>query len=536
MPPKSDPVKTSLPSRISRRHFLANASLAALALQTDKLRAFADPEPAIVRAPCGTLRGETAGGVRIFRGVPFAEPPVGPLRFRPPAKLKPWPAERDATRFAASAMQWNEKPAPGEPSFTHSEDCLYLNIWAPEGKGPFPVFVWIHGGGFVSGHAFEPMYDGAEFARQGIVCVTVAYRLGVFGFLDVSPLLDPKSRADYHGSANNALRDLIAALEWVKQNISAFSGDPGSVTIGGESAGAKLADILMGVPSAQPLFHQVISESGGAERLWSEADAILIARAFGEQWRKQRGKDPASIGEAPLVEAPAGELIAAQHDFMEEYPHHFPLRGELDGKLLPQRPVTTIAKGSTRGKRLLIGTNRDESALFIGPRPAEPAARDLGNLSLAQFDAVLARYRAIYPDMTDFQRRIRALTAEEYWVPSVRVAEAHLAGGGSAFMYRLDFTESSGRLSGFAYHSLDVPLVWNRPHRDAANAAAEAALAKQIHLAWAAFIRGEAPAAPGLPAWPPYTTATRPTMILDTESRVEQQPNQAELRLWDGIL
>jgi para-nitrobenzyl esterase len=226
---------------------------------------------------------------------------------------------------------------------------------------------------------------------------------------------------------------------------------------------------------------------------------------------------------------------------MEQYPRHFPLRSEIDGRLLPQLPVATIAAGSTRGKRLLIGTNRDESALFIGPHPpANPSAKDLGNLSLDKFDPVLARYKEIYPEMTDFQRRIRAVTAEEYWVPSIRVADAHLkgggGGGGSAFMYRLDFTESSGRLSGFAYHSLDVGLVWDRPHRDPANAAAEAALAKQIHQAWAAFIRGETPAAPGLPTWPQYSSGTRPTMVLDTQSRVEQKPQEAELRLWDGAL
>lgn len=523
--PNSNP-----PFRPSRRSFLANASLAALALPTRALLALASPTT--VRTPSGLLRGESANGVRVFRGVPFAQPPLGPLRFRPPVPLKPWSGERDATRFAASPMQWNESSAPGEGPVTHSEDCLYLNIWAPEGKGPFPVFVWIHGGGFISGHASEPMYDGTEFAREGIVVVTVEYRLGVFGFLDLGPLLGPLLGDDYNGSANNALRDLIAALGWIQTNIAAFHGDPARVTIGGESAGAKLTDILMGVPVAQPLFHQMISESGGAERLWSKENSAAVSHGYGEQWRKQTGK-----ANRELLTSDANTLIAVQHEFFENWPQHFPLRCEIDGQLLPQLPVKTIAAGSTRGKRLLLGTNRDESALFIGPHPkTDPAAKDLGNLAVAKFEPVLERYNAIYTGMTDAQRRIRALTAEEYWVPSMRVAEAHQQGGGSSFVYRLDFSETSGRLDGFAYHSLDVPLVWDRPHPDAANAAAEAALAKQIHLAWAAFIRGGSPAAPGLPDWPQYSLATRPTMILDTASHVEQNPAQPELRLWDGLL
>jgi para-nitrobenzyl esterase len=482
----------------------------------------------VVRTPSGMLRGQSVDKVNLFRGVPFAEPPVGPLRFRPTVASKAWTGERDATRFSASAMQWKESTAFGEQPFVHNEDCLYLNIWAPEGKGPFPVFVWIHGGGYISGHAFGPIHDGSEFARQGIISVTLPYRLGVLGFLDLGPLLGP----EYIGSANNALRDLMTALEWIQKNISAFGGDPDRVTIGGESAGAKLTDILMGIPAAQPLFHQMISESGGAERVWSKAAAAAVSKGYGELWHQQTAQDIAT-----LKTTPAENLIAVQHDFLVDWPQHFPLRPEIDDELLPQMPVKAIASGSSKGKRLLIGTNRDESALFIGPHPdTDPAPKDLGNIPLAKFAPVLQQYKHAYPQMEDFRTRIRAVTAEEYWIPSVRVADALVEGGGTAFMYRLDFTESSGHLSGFAYHSLDVPLVWDRPHPNAANASEELALGKQVHLAWAAFIRGETPAAPGLPTWPEYTATNRPTLILDVTSRVEYKPNEAELRLWDGVL
>lgn len=512
--------------RFTRRSFLIRSSLAACAFRTRNLFAFTAVTSAVVRAPSGTLCGESREGVRVFRGVPFAEPPVGALRFLPTEKVAPWKGEREASQFSAAAMQ------SSLPDVPHSEDCLYLNIWAPEGNGPFPIFVWIHGGGFTDGHAFEPLFDGTEFAREGIISISVGYRLGVFGFLDYEPLLGQQ----YAGTANNALRDLMTALSWIQENISAFGGDPARVTIGGESAGAKLTDTLMGIPSAQPLFHQMISESGGAERIWDSATSAGISKGFGDFWQKQSGSAIAS-----LKTADGATLIEVQQQFTETWPQHYPLRPETDGNLIPRLPVETIASGSTRGKRLLIGTNREESAAFIGPHPAkDPNARQLGNMSIAEFDAVYQKYKDICPRLSVEQRRIRALTAEEYWVPSMRVAESHVKGGGSAYVYELEFEETSGNLKGNAYHGLDVGMVWNHPHEQVANAAAEVALGKQIHTAWSAFIRGEIPAAPGLPAWPPFNSQNQSTMIFgknaSAESWVEQAPQAAELGLWNEIL
>ena len=511
---------------MTRRTFLAASGLAAVVLHTPRLFSGESVTPATVRTPSGTLRGESADGVRIFRGVPFAEPPVGSLRFLPTVNVKPWKGERDAKSFSAAPMQ------PSQLEVPHSEDCLYLNIWAPEGSGPFPVFVWIHGGGFTGGHAFEPMYDGTEFAREGIICISVAYRLGVFGFLDYGPLLGEP----YAGTANNGLHDLIAALDWIQKNISAFQGDPTRVTIGGQSAGAKLTDMLMGIPSAQPLFHQMISESGGAERILSRTASAGIAKSFAETWQKRSSSSVASLKTAA---GPA--LILAQQEFIESWPLHFPLRAEVDGDLIPRLPVETIASGSTRGKQLLIGTNREESAFFIGPHPQKDAtANQLGNTTAATFNTVYQKYRDIYPELSVEQRRVRAVTAEEYWVPSMRVAEAHVKGGGAAFVYELEFDETSGRLAGNAYHSLEVGMVWDHSHTQVADAGAEAALGKQMHAAWVAFIRGENPSAPGLPTWPPYSEANRATMIFgagaNSSSRVEQAPQATELALWKGIL
>ncbi len=471
------------------------------------------PTTDVATTPLGRLRGLTpAPGTRVFRGVPFAEPPVGPLRFRPPLPVRAWGGIRDATRFAPPAMQPGRKDS--------SEDCLYLNVFAPEGKGPFPVFVWIHGGGFTGGSPSDPIFDGTSFTAQGIVVVTVAYRLGVFGFLDWSPLLGPS----YADSANNGVRDLVAALQWVRANIGSFGGDPARVTIGGESAGAKLTGILMAVDEAKPLFQQMISESGGGERIRAHANSLEVSQLFARQLPS--GTDAHA--------ATPETLLQAQKALIDAWDGNFPLRPEAGGALLPDRAVPAIAHGSARGKRLLIGTNRDESALFLGDHASAPLTqRNLGNVTLAQFEPVFARYKQLYPDMTPAQLNIRALTAEEYWLPSMRLAAAHMQGGGKAWCYRLDEEATSGPYKGEAYHSFDLGFVWEKLAKTEPPPAQ--ALATAMHDAWASFIKGGAPAAQGLPPWPAWNPATRSTMLLNTRSTIEEKPLDAEFHLWDGF-
>jgi para-nitrobenzyl esterase len=519
-------------TNLTRRRFLQHSTLAALSLPAHHLFAQSSStqnttQDTTLHTPSGTLRGLTSSGVRIFRGVPFAQPPIGPLRFRPPVKATPHPGILDATTFAPAPMQH-------DPNLPHqSEDCLYLNIWTPASATPaakLPVFVWIHGGGFTGGASFAPIFDGLQFAQSGIIVVTVAYRLGVFGFLDLEPLLGPA----YSGSANNGLRDLICSLQWVRDNIAAFGGDPTRVTLGGESAGAKLTDILMGVPSATGLFSQMISESGGAERIQTSADAKSVALGFAKVVHET------SIANTPITSAPAVDLIAAQETFIESWPLHFPLRPEIDGTLVPRLPIQTIASGSTRGKRLLIGTNRDESAAFLGPHPLhDPTAANLGNIPLARFNQVFAHYKQIYPDMSPEQLRIRAVTAEEYWIPSLRVAEAHIMdgrpSGGSVWMYRLDISPATGRMQSEAYHAEDLGFVWDKLGKDFADTPSASTLATEMHAAWVAFLEGETPSAPGLPTWPRYFAA-RETMIFNAVSKVEDHPQEKEMHLWDGVL
>lgn len=505
---------------LNRRAFLARSAAALAAARIGLAQSTA--QPVTVRTALGELRGRTEGGANVFRGVPFAEPPVGPLRFLPPKPARPWTGVREALHFSAAAMQ------PGETKIPQGEDCLYLNVWAPASGGPHPVFVWIHGGGFTGGRSFDPLSDGARFASEGIVCVTLAYRLGVFGFLDFGPVLGPA----YAGGANHGIQDVVAALEWIQGNIKAFGGDPGRVTIGGESAGAKLTCLLLATPSAEGLFHQALSESGGADRVFAPARSAEVANGFASEWKRTDGATAAT-----LRSAPARELIAAQERFTKTWPAHFPLRAEIDGKFLPGPPLDTIRHGSSRRKRLLIGTNRDESALFVGPHPEQdPTAADLGNMPLGQFDAVASRYAQLYPEMTAQQRRIRSLTAEEYWIPSVRVTDAHVSAGGTAFSYLLDFPAPSGRFKGYAFHSYDLRFVWEHFGPQDPPTPEEQRLADAVHAAWVAFIRDGAPRAPGMPTWPAYNEKNRPTMLLGQELHVQDDPQGPELAAWKGLL
>ena len=509
---------------LSRRTLLRNATAIAAAssfVHPSHLFAQSNPESSIVTAPAGSFHGTSEQGVRVFRGVPFAEPPVGKLRFCPPVALKSFSGVQDATKFAAEAMQKQDA------GVTRSEDCLYLNVWAPAGKGPFPVFVWIHGGGYTGGNSFAPIFDGAGFAQAGIVVVTLAYRLGVFGFMDLEPLLG----ASYADSANNGTRDLILALHWVHENIAAFGGDPTQVTVGGESAGAKVTAALLAAPESAALFHSAISESGGGERVLTHEQAASVAQNFAALWKQ------AAVTPQDLLLAPAAALIDTQERLIASSTLHFPFREQIGGTLLPSRPVDMIAAGSSRGKRLLIGSNRDESALFLGPHPKPPIKpSDLGNLPLNLVENVLKRYAEVYPQMSLTQQEIRAVTAEEYWIPTVRVAESHVQNKGDTWMYRLDFSSYSGRLEGEAYHSEDLGLVWDKLSPAERQDEQAKALAAQMHTAWIAFIQGKTPTAEGLPAWPQFDLKTRATMILDRVSRVENDPNGAERALWKGVM
>jgi para-nitrobenzyl esterase len=505
---------------LNRREFLSAASAAALGLAAaSELGSSVAAEAPVsdeVETSLGRLRGKRIGDSVAFFGVPFAEPPVGPLRFLPPRPALPWSGVRPALAYAAAPVQLSRK------KIRISEDCLYLNVWMPETPGPHPVFVWIYGGGNTTG-ATGDIADGAHFASNGIVCVTPAYRVGALGFLDLSEELGEA----YAGSGNNGLRDQILALKWVRENIAAFGGDPERVTVGGESAGAKDTCALMGAPGAAGLFQHAIVESGSGQTIHTRESA----RALTQQFLQCAGiKD----SKASLLRTMSvAQLLDAQRA-LEAVTSEFPFRVTVDGVVLDRSPLDALRGGSSRHMRLLAGSNRDESSFFVrGAEMEEPIRQsELQNMSMGRVAEIEARYRAAFPQLSAAQRKIRLLTAEEYWIPTLRVAEAHVGHGGEAYFYRFDRALTYGPLKGEVPHTAELRFVWDdaMPHADALSDA----LRRSVHAAWVSFIFGRVPGLAGAPAWPRFDLQQRPEMIINNRSSVALDPDSAERHLWDG--
>jgi para-nitrobenzyl esterase len=473
----------------------------------------------IVKTPLGTLRGKRSGDTIAFLGVPFAEPPIGPLRFLPPRPARPWSGIRPALQYAPAPVQLRRAPI--------SEDCLYLNVWTPVTPGPHPVLVWIYGGGNTAG-ATGGIADGSHFARNGVVCVTPAYRVGALGFLDLAAELGDA----YAGSGNNGLRDQILALHWVRENIAAFGGDPDRVTVGGESAGAKDTCALMGVPQAAGLFRQAIVESGSGQTIYTRESAKILTQEF-LQCAGLHAGDAATLRTMPV-----SQLLNAQRALLARI-GEFPFRVTVDGVVLDRTPLESVRSGSARGLRLLAGSNHDESSFFVrGAALEQPIApRELQNMPIeeikaGEIKAMDARYKALFPNLTRAQRKIRLLTAEEYWIPTLRIAEAFVGNGGEAYVYRFDCPWMQGPLAGEVPHTAELKYVWDdqSPLQDAERNQ----LVQSVHDAWVGFIRGNAPLLAHAPAWPRFRLPERPVMLIDRKSTVALDPNATERRLWDG--
>lgn len=507
--------------------FLAGASVAALGLAAGpRLHGLAETSeiPEIIKTPLGVLQGKRTGDTIAFLGVPFAEPPVGALRFLPPRPVRPWSGIRPALKYAPAPIQLR-RTAIG-PAVV-SEDCLYLNVWMPVTPGPHPVLVWIYGGGNTEG-ATGGIADGSHFARNGIVCVTPAYRVGALGFLDLTTELGER----YAGSGNNGLRDQMLALHWVRENIAVFGGDPERVTVGGESAGAKDTCALMGAPQAAGLFRQAIVESGSGQTFHTRESAKALTREFLECAGLDAG-DAASLRSMPV-----DRLLNAQRTLLARI-GSFPFRITVDGVVLDRSPLESVRSGSARGVRLLAGSNHDESSFFVRGaalnRPIGP--REVQNMSMEEIRSMEVRYEEHFPNLTGAQRKIRLLTAEEYWIPTVRVAEAHVSTGGETYFYRFDCPLLNGPLAGEVPHSAELKFVWDdqTPLQDGEHKAGERnRLVESMHAAWVDFIYGRAPAIRNAAAWPRFSLAERPVMLIDRKSTLAFDPNAAERRLWDG--
>ena len=493
---------------------------------------------AVVNTRPGKVRGSVADGVHTFKGIPYAAPPFGANRLRPPQTVAPWSGVQEALTYGPKAPQ-PPYPPPVDVLLTESavpgEDCLNLNIWSPDlGSAGQPVMVWIPGGMFAyHGTGASPWYDGSRFARDGIVCVTINYRVGADGFLYLG-----------EGNANRGLLDQVAALEWVWENIAAFGGDPGNVTIFGESAGAMSVGMLLAMPRAEGLFRRAIAQSGAAHHVIS----VATARRVGERLAEKLGVEAT---QEAIAAVPVDRLLHAQAELEADLGSHpdperwgeevsvsmMPWQPVVDGDVIPAPPRDRIAAGAGAGSDLMVGTNTDEHRLFLVPGGVidQVTAKALTGAVAAYglpVEATLAAYRAAHR-VASAGDLLAAIQTDWFWrIPAIRLADAHVKSPAATYMY--EFAWRSPQFNGLlgACHALEIafvfdtlgngtePLLGTNPPQQ---------LADTMHNAWVAF------ATSGDSGWPKYDLSRRATMRFDTKSEVMDDPRSAERVLWEGV-
>lgn len=489
----------------------------------------------VVRTGPGQVHGLITDGIATFKGLPYAAPPFGRNRFLAPQSVEPWPGVREAVDYGPVAPQ-----APYPPPFyallgdqgRPGEDCLNLNVWTPDptADAHLPVMVWIPGGAFARGAGSLPVYDGSRFARHGVVCVTINYRLGADGFL----YLD-------RAASNRGLLDQVAALTWVRDNIAAFGGDAANVTVFGESAGAFSIGSLIAMPPARGLFRRAILQSGAAHHSIS----MQTGRTITSLLAGALGIEPTA---AAMAAVPLDQLVVEQTRLAAELAlKPDPARwGEVaangmlfepivDGEVLPARPIERIETGSSRGLDILIGTTTEEWRFFMVPTGAIDQVSEqqltLGAAARGLRQEALAAYRSSRPGASPGDLLSAVVTDWFFRIPAIRLAEAHDRARRTPFVYEFAWSSPlfDGKLG--ACHALEIPFVFD--HLELSRMTGDRppqVLADAMHRAWIAF------ATSGNPGWPPYNSEDRVVMhFADDGGTLEADP-QASLRwLWDGV-
>ena len=506
---------------------------------------------ALVTTSQGQLRGVREDALSVFRGVPFAQPPVGPLRWRAPQPLAPWTGVRDATAFGSIAPQIVHEGFAALLSLEkqpQSEDCLYLNVWTPGPDGPpRPVMVWIHGGAFSIGAGSEAQYNGAMLAARGdVVVVTVNYRLGALGFLCVD------EGTPGEPFTNFGLLDQMAALRWVRAEIAAFGGDPNNITIFGESAGGMSVTCQVASPLTNGLFGRAIAQSGAGHHALS----LEKARATAARFAALVGAKNAS--RQALADLTTEQILKAQTELDGELmtqlgngmPTDMPFQPVIDGSFLSELPVSAIRKGGAADVALITGTTLEESKLFtaLSPAVAGLTEDDLARAFAARMttaDDVETGRDGIRVYRQQREARGEPVTVPELYaavdtdylftVPSERLATAQAAHNPDTFVYRFDWKSPMGL---GACHALELPFMFGAvrdgvPNPFAGQGPAATALASTMMDAWLSFAHTGNPSTPAL-SWPRYDPAHRPTMVFDAVTRVEAAPRATELACWDG--
>ncbi|MFD2473486.1 carboxylesterase/lipase family protein [Amycolatopsis silviterrae] len=479
-----------------------------------------------------SIRGTSADGVRAFRGIPYAAAPTGAHRFEPPRPAE-WTGEFDARNFGPTAPQASTTGMPDLTAivgtgWTPGDDYLSLNIWTPQDADCLPVMVFVHGGAFTSGSGSAPGYDGTVFAKSGVVLVTINYRIGVPGFLHLPGVPD-----------NRGLRDQIAALEWVREHIAAFGGNPDAVTIFGESAGGLSVGALLAAAPAG-LFRRAISQSGGAAHALTTAQAEVVTAAFANQF----GTDAfAQIPDEALAKA-ATQLRATPLNLAVDGVRD-PLMGlsafgpVIDGDLLTEQPVAAVRAGAAADIDVLVGSNSDEMNLYLvalsAPETTESALQAAASTLHPDPAALIEHYRAAGRGTTPGEVLAAIGTDYMFAVPTARLADAHAPQPGGTWRYEFAWRSPAfeGRLG--ACHGLELPFVFGNVGRVDYGALgipdddSVRELAERMHASWVAFARD------GDPGWPRYTPENPVVQRIDTEWTTTTTADGPERALWTGV-
>jgi para-nitrobenzyl esterase len=509
----------------------------------------------VVETASGKVLGTVSEDVLAFKTIPYAASTAGQNRFLPPQPPIAWTGVRDCTEFTGRAPQAGLRP-PTRPELENfsgaadpspeTEDCLTVNVWTPgcDGSARRPVMVWFHGGAFAYGNANTPRTRGSRLAaRNDVVVVTVNQRLNIFGHLDLSAFGGEPFRL----SGNAGTLDMVAALEWIRDNIAAFGGDPGNITIFGESGGGAKVSTLLAMPRAKGLFHRAIIQSGAAVRLRTKDRALALTECV----LQHLGAAAATV--AALQAVPLGDLLAAVEPAQAAIgPSPAPLFDRykfgpvVDGDVLPAQPFDPVASDVCADVPLIIGDMKNETANFLAvvdrvwDRSLTEAEMRQRIEAIAGPDTgrVVELYGQLYPELNPAERLIAATTDGNFRIRSVVLAQRRVAlKRGPVWMYSFEWETPvlGGKLK--APHAMDVPFAFNT--LDLTNATGgrpdAQALADAMSSVWAAFARNGRPDHPSIPAWPVYDAERRATLILDKVCRIENDPRGEARVLWQEI-